>query len=490
MARVAVVGGGVAGLSAARTLARRGHGVLVLEASERLGGKLRTRALRDRPIDVGPDAFIARDPAATELARDLGLASALASPRARGVAIFTRGRLRPLPAGLRLGVPTDLAALWRSGVLPPAAVARVAADLVLPGRALPADPLRTAESGGSDPTIADVLGRLGPDTLDVLIEPLLGGINAGDVRSLSFASAAPTLAESLAGKRSVLRALRTPPGPAPADGPVFHGITGGMERLVDALVDALGALGVELRCDSPVDALVRDGDGWKVRSGAGDERVDGLVLAVPAFVAAGLLGPIDAALASECAAIPTASVVTVTAAYDAAAVPVMTSAALAGAMGARGHAEADPLPGNGVLVPRRSGALTTAFTFVSSKWPETAAPGEVVIRASVGRFGDERPAQMDDPALARAVGAEAAAILGITAEAGAVLIQRWPRSFPQAIPGHRARQARIAAAARTLPAFALCGAAYRGIGIPACIRSGAEAADAVATQLDGATFAR
>lgn len=482
MARVVVIGGGIAGLVAAYSF-DAAHRVTLLEADAVLGGKLRTGELLGRPIDLGPDAFITRDPAATALCEELGLAPALRAPEATGVAVASRGALRQLPTGLVLGVPTDLRALWRSGVVSPAAVLRAAADLVLPGAPLPADPLAAAESGGADPSVAAVLGRLGDEVLDVLIEPLLGGINAGDVHALSLASTAPMLAGPLAGQRSVLRALRATARPAGGEtrAPIFYGLDGGMERLVGALAAELARRGVVVRLGTAASALERRGDGsWSVV--AGDEALDadGVVLAVPAGVAADLLGPLAPDIAAECAAVPYASVATVTLAWPATSVPATTRRALA-----HGDETATPLPGNGVLLPRASGRLATAFTFVSTKWSRTADTGTVVVRASCGRYGDDRLAALSDEALVRAVRAEIADVLAIGGEPLATLVQRWPDSFPQSVPGHRARQRRIAARASALGGLALCGAAYRGIGIPACVTSGRLAAAQVAAAWDG-----
>ena len=510
-ARVVVVGGGVAGLVAARALARRCD-VVLLEAGAHPGGKLKTGELLGRPLDLGPDAFITRNNAAAQLCRQLGLGDALTPPATGSAAVFARGRLRPLPAGLALGVPTDLAALWRSGIVARSAVLRAAADLVLPGLAAPDGLVELAAAGTADPTVAEVVGgRLGAAVLDALVDPLLGGINASDVRALSFAAAAPQLAERVAGRHSLMRGLRAVPAgqapanpadaagtarpAAPADGtgqadPLFFGLRGGLGRLVERLVAACEGEGVEIVTAVAAEHLACLGEGaWRVHAGGRAFDGEAVVLALPAYGAAGLLAEVAPELGRECEAIPYASVATVGLAWPESAVPPALSeqlAALAGAAGARGEdrGSASVLPGNGVLVPRSARHLVTAATFTSTKWPGSAPAGQVVIRASAGRHGDDRAAGLHDEALVARVRSDLREILGIGDLPLATVVTRWPRAFPQYVSGHLARVARIGELVRAHPGLALAGAAYGGIGIPACVASGERAAATIAAALE------
>jgi oxygen-dependent protoporphyrinogen oxidase len=491
-----VAGGGITGLVAALELAAGGQEVTLLESSARLGGKIVSATWRGRPLDLGPDAFIARNPAAFDLCRRAGLGSELIVPSATTAAVWARDRLRPFPTGLALGVPVDLVALARSGIVGPAAVARAAFDLLLPGPDL-AGLIERARAGEGDPTIAEVVApRLGRQVLANLVDPLLGGINAGDSAALSFAAAAPTLASRLNGA-SLIRSLRPagpparrgtdgetapPAGVAPstadgaashrrgnavpaASGPgrpaVFFGLERGLASLVDALADACRAAGVTIRLGTRLQH-VRRGDGGAagyVLELAGAPRVaaDRLVLAVPANAAAGVLAPLDATLSGELAAIPYAGVVLVTAAFRTDEVDL-------------------GLAGSGVLLPRADTRQVTAFTVVSAKWPRSAAPGEVVVRASLGRHGHGDVLELDDDAVAAVATAEARSVLGLHARPLDVLVQRWPASFPQYVRGHLARLARIERLVSDHPGLALAGAAYRGIGIPACVEDGMRAA--------------
>lgn len=460
-----MVGAGVTGLVAALELATSGHDVTLVESSERIGGKLATTEWRGVPLDLGPDAFIARNPAATDLCRRVGLGEELVSPATGTAAIWSRGRLRPFPAGLALGVPVDLVALARSGIVGPAGAARAALDLVLPGPSW-AGLTEQARAGGADPTIAEVVvPRLGRAVLSSLVDPLVGGINAGDSAALSFAAAAPMLAMRLGGHPSLIRSLR--PAAAPASGPrppsVFLGLQGGLASLVEALGASCRSSGVTIRLASALDTLRRnpDGTGYLLQPTSGPPlAAERVVLAVPAGAAAGMLAGLDPALALECAAIPYAGVVLVT-------------------VSLRAEEVAGRLQGSGVLVPRAPQRQVTALTFVSAKWPRSTPPGELVVRASLGRHGHDDLLELDDDAIIARALREMGEILRFAPPPVETLVKRWPASFPQYVSGHLARVARIDRLVAAHPGLALAGAAYRGIGIPACVEDGRRAAAAV-----------
>jgi len=478
--RIAVLGAGVAGLAAARKLAERCD-VVLFDRAERAGGKLVTTSFRGRLLDLGPDNFITRNPAARLLCEELGLGPELLAPATSSAGVAIRGRLRPFPRGLVLGVPTDLSALRRSGIVDAWGVLRSAADLVLPRSRASSALLAQVAGGSPDPTIAELVApRLGPAVLDALVDPLLGGINAGDSRRLSFAAAAPSIAVPATGGRSLLRALRPRPTSASGEsGPLFLGLRDGIASLPDHLVEACTARGVELRLATAVDHLARAaGEQWSIHSNGSSLTVDGVVVALPAFETATVLGAGE--LARECAAIDYAGVVTVTFAWPDTAVPRRIADELGPPPATDGPATARALlPGSGVLVPRSSGRLVTALSFTSTKWPRSVAPGEVVIRASAGRDGDGRALALDDAALLGAIRRELSELLGIAAEPLDHVVQRWPASFPQYVSGHLQRVGRIRQLAAALPGFALAGAAYDGIGIPACVASGERAASVI-----------
>jgi oxygen-dependent protoporphyrinogen oxidase len=443
MANVAVVGGGITGLAAAWEAARLGAEVTLFEAGDRLGGRIRTEDVGGRSVDLGPDAFLARVPQALDLCRELGLEGELVHPAAAGAAVWAGGRLRPLPHGLVLGAPTgvaDLVRLVRAGLLPPAAAVRAAADLVRP-----------ATRWGPDPSVGDVVtARLGPAVHARTVDPLVGGIHAGPSEHLSALAAAPQLAEA-ARSRSLMRGLRAEragagttggaAGAAAGGTPLFASLRAGLGRLVERLDAELRARGVAVEMGSPVEAVPIPG-------------FDATVVATPAAVAAGLLQGAAPSAAADLRAVDYASVVLAVLVYPESAVP-------------------RPPAGTGFLVPAGEGRLLTACSYASAKWPHWAGPGQVVLRASAGRWGDERALQLDDQALADRVHGELAEALGLAGHPVVTRVVRWERSFPQYRPGHLGRVARVEQdLARHLPTVVLAGAAYRGVGIAACVAQG------------------
>jgi oxygen-dependent protoporphyrinogen oxidase len=477
-ATVAVVGGGVTGLVAARALSSASN-VLLFEAAPSLGGKLETAELMGLPIDTGPDAFITRQSAAERLCRELGLAEDLLPPSANSVAIFTRGELHQMPKGIVLGVPTSLHALRESNVVGTAATWRTVRDLVGVKAISRSGALSRAESGEDDPTVQEVFGpRLGNEIVRTLLDPLLGGINASDVASLSLAACAPQLLARLEGKKSVMRALRAEPAtfsPGPSR-PPFLGLRDGMASLVIALETACRAASVEIHSGAEVSAISRSPEGrWNLTTSTDSYVTDAVLLAIPATAAAGLLVHAEPGISRELAEIPYASVVTACFSFPKAAVPAEVTERLRAVIpGAT--ASASPLVGSGVLVPRDGRHLITGATFTSSKWPRSAAEGQIVIRAFAGRHHDERALDLGDTELRTELLADLREILGIAASPTASLLRRWEKALPQYVTGHLARIGKIESLLLETPTLGLAGAAYHGIGIPACVEDGERAA--------------
>jgi oxygen-dependent protoporphyrinogen oxidase len=451
MIDVVVVGGGITGLATAWYLRQADPdlSVALLEASDRLGGKIETTEWMGVPLEAGPDTFLARVPAAVDLCHQLGLGEDLVAPATWRAYVWTRGRLRPLPEGHVLGVPGRLGALARSGVVSRPGLARAGLDLVLPRHRF-----------SDDPSVAEVVGaRFGREVVDRLVDPMLGGIHAGTTERLSLASVAPAVAEVASRSRSLLLGLRGRVAQPPS-GPLFLSLRGGLGRMVERLVDRLE--GVDVRCRVEVESLAAGPTGgWRV----GGLNAASVVLTVPAFVAAPMLSGICPAATPDLEAIRYASVVTVTFAY-------------------RPEAVADRLDGSGFLVPAVDGRLMTACTWLTAKWPDRARSGRVLLRASAGRVTDQRALGLDDQTLAACLHRELAEAMGLREEPEDFTVARWPRAFPQYDVGHGARVARMEAAlAEAAPGVTVAGAAYHGLGIAACIQQAEAAAARTLKQL-------
>jgi len=455
--QVLVVGGGIAGLAAAARLSGADGStptarVTLVEAGPRLGGKLYASELEGIPVDLGAESFLARRPEALALARAVGLGGALQPPATAKAAIWTRGGLRPMPGGHLMGVPWDLDALAASGVVSAEGLARIAEDRTMP-----------ATEVGDDVSVGDyVAARLGPEVVDRLVEPLLGGVYAGHAHNISMRAAVPQLLAVAQRSGSLVEGVRELLAAVPANpAPVFNGIDGGIGRLPVAVAAACRAAGAELRTGTPVRALRRTPDGWRCLVGDEELAADAVVLAVPAPAAAALLAASSPTAAAELAEVEYASMALVTLAFR--------------------RSELGELNGSGFLVPPVDGRNVKASTFSSNKWRwlAEAAPDSFVLRTSVGRHREDQDLDLDDADLvARSLG-DLRAAAGITAVPFAGTVTRWRGGLPQYPVGHLDRVARIEKLVAELPGLALCGAAFQGVGIPACIASAWRAADLV-----------
>jgi len=475
---IAIVGGGIAGLAAAFFLRDSGAAVTVLEGSPRLGGKLAVSEIAGIAVDEGAEALLARRPEGTDLIGAVGLGDSLVWPGTTAAGIWSRGQLHPLPRRQFLGVPADLEELGRSQILSAAGLARARADLDLPATA------RTGDVG----VAGYVAARFGQELVDRLVDPLLGGVYAGRSEQLSFEATMPGLAKAarshrtLSGAaRSLLPAPVTPAAPprdagagppaapsAPAAAPVFTTLEGGLGTLPAAVAARSGA---QVRTGAMTRELARTPGGWRLTIGSAraPEQLDAdaVILALPARPAGRLLAATSPAAAAALGEIGYASMAIVTLAYPQAALPVLPE-------------------GSGYLVPAVDGRTVKAVTFSTIKWPHLQAAGEPVLvaRCSVGRIGEEAVLQRDDGELAAIASAELAAATGVRGAPIDTRVSRWGGGLPQYTVGHLERVARIRAGVAAQPGLAVCGAAYDGIGIPACIASARQAATWVLAYLE------
>lgn len=443
--RAVVVGAGIAGLTAARDLAAAGLDVVVLEATDRVGGKLRREPVAGITVDVGAEAMLHRRAEGVDLARSVGLE--VEHPAVVSSRIWSRGALRPLPRSL-MGVPLDLDQLAASAVLSPAGLERV--------RAEPSLPPEPAELFEDDVSVGDLVDRrFGPEVTDRLVEPLLGGVYAGQARRISARAAVPQLVSMAAHGSLLERAAALPPS---YDGPIFAGLPGGMGGLPEAVAAGLP----DVRTGVTVRSLERMPTGFRLVTGptTSPEAVeaDVVVLATPAAPTARLLAAVAPLAAAEIGGIETASVVVVTFAFR---------AADAGAV--------DGLGSSGFLVPPVEDRRIKASTFSFAKWDWVrragAADGLLFLRTSLGRHGEEVALQATDEELVAWSLADLRAATGLVAVPVDVHVQRWGGGLPQYALGHLERVARARAAVAEVPGLAVCGAAYDGVGIPAVIGS-------------------
>jgi oxygen-dependent protoporphyrinogen oxidase len=505
---VVIVGGGIAGLAAAFFLRDEPVRVTVLEGSPRLGGKLSVSEVAGVPVDEGAEALLVTRPEGAGLIAEVGLAGDRVAPGTTSSAIWTLGALRPLPRRQFMGVPSDLAELARSGVVSGAGAARAGQDLELP----------PTTRDGDVPVAAFVGARFGAEVVDRLVDPLLGGVYAGRSSDLSFDATMPALAAASRRYRSLAEAagsLLPPPSPVavpvapgdqdrapagtPSGGSVFTTLAGGLGQLPAVLAKASGA---EVRTAATTRALSPTpgtpgtpgapaaGPGWRltVGSAAAEELIDAdaVILAVPARPAARLLAGVPGASSAVTAfgEISYASMAIVTLAYPRSAFP----GAFSGTFSGSGLAA---LGWSGYLVPAVDGRAVKAVTFSSVKWPHLAqatTPGAEtleIVRCSVGRIGEEALLQRADEELAALAATELAAATGVHGAPAAHRITRWGGALPQYTIGHLDRVARIRAAVATQPGLAVCGAAYEGVGIPACVATARAAASQVTEFLRG-----
>jgi len=431
--KVAVVGGGMAGLAAAHELASSGVEVVVLEGSDRIGGKLRLGTVGDLTLDLGAESILARRPEGLDLVHAAGLDDHVVHPNTITASIWTHGALRAMPPTV-MGIPADPSALAASGI------AEMPDPRILP---VPDEDVSVAQF---------VTERLGRDVLDRLVEPLLGGVYAGHTEQLSLRATTPQIA---ALGEDLLTAAAAHRAAATASGPVFAGLAGGVAQLPAAIA---ATDGIEVRLDSTVRAIVRTSDGWRLTVGPTTDveivDVDAVVVAAPAPAAARLLAEEAPEAAFALAAIDYASMAIITYVFDDAVVP----------------------EGSGFLVPPVDRTFIKAATVSSNKWGWVGDSGRTVIRTSVGRAGETTLLQNDDGELSRRALADLREAFGVLPEPADRVVQRWGGGLPQYDVGHLDRVEIVERSVADVRGLEVCGAAYRGVGIPAVIASGRAAA--------------
>jgi oxygen-dependent protoporphyrinogen oxidase len=465
---VVVIGGGISGLAAAWELSGGAEGpndntprVELLEANERLGGTLANATFAGRTIDLGADGFLARRPEATTLVDELGWQDRLEAIAVNGSSIWLHGSLYELPSGLALGVPTSSAMVrsvtglsWRARL-----------------HARRDELLAKHMNVGDDVSIGEILRtKLGPELAYSFIEPMVGGIQAGRIDELSAKSVFPSLLEAAQHGGSLMKNLKQLGAAGPAgstavvSGPLFYSLTSGVGSLPSELARQLKARGVVLRTGAGATALRQSPSGsypWEVDTTTTTTPANAIIVTTPAHVSAELLGHFDPAL-EALGRVPMAGAAMITFSIDRSEIAL-------------------PEHGTGVLVPLgtmfsgEGSMMVTAITLLSRKWPHLQHDGDVLLRAHVGRSDDQRWRSLSDEELTSRVAMELAVLLPSFGRANESLVQRWLPGLPQYVVGHDTMVASARAAAAPLQ-LALAGISYDGVGVPASIGSGRNAA--------------
>ncbi len=465
---VVIVGGGIAGLATAYYLQKIAAAdavplqITLVERDARLGGKIVTALEDGFVVEGGPDSFITQKPWALQLCRELGLSDRLmgTNDAQRAVYIWRRGRLRKMPDGMLLVVPTRFLPFITSDVISWPGKLRMGLDLFIPPRQDDAD----------ESLAAFIRRRLGQEALDVLAEPMMAGIHVSDAERLSLLATFPRYRDierkygSLT--RGMIASRRAQARAASASGnghgrtTVFMTLRDGLQELVSAIG---GALTATLITGRGVHAIARTAVGYRLTLDDGRALdADAVVLATPAYVSAALLRPLKPELADRLEAIRYVSTATVSLGFAAADL-------------------ARPLNGFGFVVPRQEPTRLLACTWTSTKFTHRARPGAVLLRAFVGGPRREDLVALDDKALIALVREELAGIMGISATPILARVYRWPRGNPQYDVGHLERVAQIEALCP--PGLYLTGSAYRGVGLPDCIQQGQATAQQVVAAL-------
>jgi oxygen-dependent protoporphyrinogen oxidase len=436
--------------------------VQLFERSARCGGALETIRRDGFVIETGADSFLSEKPAAAELARRVGLGIELIPTREiyRKTYVVRAGRLVEIPAGFSLLAPAHLGPVFRSSLFSQLGKMRIALE-----------PFIAARTSNDDESLESfVTRRLGHEVLERVAQALAGGIYTADPKRLSMAATMPRFVEMERRHGSVIKGMRAAENArasksAEASGArwsLFQSFKNGMATLPEALAARLGA---SIRKGAEVVEVTRNGDAWRLALADGDSiHADAVICAAPAYAAARIVATIAPAVAKTLGEISYASAATVNLTF-------------------RDSDFDGPPRAFGFVVPAIEHRRIIAGSFSSFKFEGRAPAGAILARAFVGGEMSREMMSLTDDEMVAAVRGEFRTLLGVSAAPEFAEVRRWPDSMPQYEVGHLARVAEIERAVADIPAFAIAGAAYRGVGIPDCIRSGEEAADAIFAKL-------
>ncbi len=442
---VAVIGGGITGLMCARRLSQEGVSVILFELSSILGGQIRSARVAEREIDLGAEAIHLAAPGMSALISEVGLSEGIIKSSPGMAWLWSEKGLQRLPEGVGPAGPRKLKPVLRSGVMSLGGLLRAGLEPLVPRRKLRGD-IGVGQYVGK---------RFGSQVVDRLVDPVLGSLHAGDVYQLSLRAITPELAAIADRRGSIMASRRGKKAPPPMS---FATWAGGVTVLTERmLIDT----GVEIRTLTDVEfvAALPSGRYLVKTSPDGSMEVDAVVLAVPALVAAKIVGPLTQVAAVLLEKIRYASVATVIVSYPRAGVDALKA-----------------FQGTGLLVPSSRKRLLKAATFMSTKWSHLADPEIVLVRLSCGRANEKVIEAMSDEELVARLHADLADATGVSAAPIGSYVQRWPSAIPQMEIGHLELVSKIRADLASFKGIYLAGSSYDGIGIAACLNSGAKAA--------------
>ncbi len=465
--KVAIIGGGISGMSAAFYLGKeRANGApveyTIFDSEPRLGGSMYSEHIDGCVVEAGPDSFLTEKPWAINLCQEIGLGDQLigSNDALRKTYIIVKNRLIAMPDGLMFMVPTKLIPTAMTRLFSIGTKIRMGLELLHPPRPV-----------GKDETVADMVKRhFGEEVVDRLADPLLSGVYGGDAESLSVRAVLPRFVDMEEKYGSLSRAMidahnkmaaAKKKAPQATPKPLFTTLKNGMQQMITALEQRLDRSSI--RVSTPIEAIARAGSDWQIKTAGGYERFDAIVLATPAKIAGRLLQNVAPELAADLQGIVYSSSVTVTLGY--------TMEQLKGLP-----------PGFGFLVPRSEGTRMLACTFVHNKFPHRAPADRGIIRCFLGGIRDEAVLNMTDEEVRETCIRELRKILKLDAlqDPKFIRVYRWKGAMAQYTPGHLERVKRIDNAVKAIPGLAIAGNAFKGIGVPDCVRSGQEAALALA----------
>lgn len=456
MKRILIIGGGITGLSAAYYVQEQIKDqpvppeVRLVEASDRLGGKIETVRRDGFTIERGPDSFLSRKTAALKLIEKLGLEDTLVRNATGQAYILANNKLRKIPPGSFMGIPTEVRPFLFSRLFSLKGKLRGGFDYVLPkGKRV------------DDQSLGMFFRRrFGNELVDHLIEPLLSGIYSGNIDDMSLMATFPNFYQLEQKYGSLIKGLNKtmPKQPKKKKKPskgIFMALEGGFESLVTALEKELGSIA---SVGIGVDHIEKKANGYHVLLSDGTVyKADAIIVTSPHESLKKMFSQYDVFNVVD--DIPNTSVANVALAFDERAI-------------------SHNMEGTGFVVARNSNVRITATTWTERKWPHSTPDGKVLLRSYVGGPDDPRAVHLSDEELIDIVTEDLRTLIKIKGEPDFAVVSRFQEAMPQYTVGHNERMEQINSfTEQQLPGVSIVGSSFTGVGVPDCIEAGEKAAN-------------